>query len=278
MENEGKVISGAFCRVILKNINTEYLGEMEHIYDIISIQQNCEDILEKRSLLSEELLIKSGNIKSKNFKSISVRDLELIFELYDRIFFENWFGSFFKGKIMYSLSKRMTRSAGLTICPKKAIKNPEELILEIRIGVNFFFRYDQLEGSKLVSGIETHNALEALLLVFEHELCHVLEFILYKKSSCKGKRFKTIALNIFGHTDSYHKLPSQKQIVHENMGLHIGDSVYFTFEGKKLNGILYNITKRATVMVKDKKGPYRDKIGNRYSKYYVPLEYLNHEN
>ncbi len=249
------------------------------IRKIVSIQQKNEDIIKKRFLILKEFLVRSNSIKSKDIKKMSEKDLLLLFGLYDRIFFSNWFSDCFKGKILFSLSKRMTRSAGLTLLPKKSINcSQDKLILEIRIGVNFFFNFNELKGSKLVSGIEAHNAVEALLLVFEHELCHVLEFILYKKSSCKGKKFKTMAFNVFGHTDSYHRLPSQKQIAYHNMGLKMGDTVGFTFEGRKLKGILYNINKRATIMVADKKGIYSDKRGTRYSKYYVPLEYLNREN
>lgn len=245
----------------------------------LKIKQIEETIVSRRYDIRKQFIQDSANIKDENsLRVISTEDMCLLLSLYDRIFFDHWFKECFKGKIKFSLSKRMTRSAGLTLCPKK--RQPftqEEFIIEIRIGVNFFFNYDALKGDKMVSGIKTHSGLEALQLVFEHELCHVLEFALYHKSSCKGKRFKEMAFNLFGHTESYHKLPTQKQIVYENLGLKIGDVVCFDFEDHKLKGVLYKINKRATVMVKDKKGLYSDKQRNRYSKYYVPLNALAKE-
>jgi hypothetical protein len=169
----------------------------------------------------------------------------------------------------------MTKSAGLTLCPKNIDKaKPEELVIEIRIGVDYFFQYGLVEGCKTVCGVKTSDSLEALQLVFEHELCHVMEFIHFKESNCGGERFKAIASNLFGHTESYHKLPTHRQIANQKLGLNIGDTVSFTFEGKRLKGILYNINKRATVMVRNNNGPLVDDKGNRYSKYYVPLMLL----
>jgi hypothetical protein len=79
---------------------------------------------------------------------------------------------------------------------------------------------------------------------------------------------------LFGHTESYHKLPTHRQIASQKLGLDIGDTVSFIFEGKRLKGILYNINKSAIIMVPDKNGTMMDSKGNRYSKYYVPLTLL----
>ena len=47
----------------------------------------------------------------------------------------------------------------------------------------------------------------------------------------------------------------------------------FSNEGQQRRGFVNRITKRATVLVQDKKGtPYSD--GKRYVKYYVPLNQL----
>lgn len=239
---------------------------------IVTIRIQKDEIILRRKEVARALLLHSTGIKSGMVSSLSVEDLTLLFWLYDRIFFNNGFAEGFAGKLKFSISRRMTKSAGITLCPRRIDRiKPEELVIEIRIGVDFFLQYGMLDGSKFVCGIKTENSLEALLLVFEHELCHAVEFITFKKSSCKGKRFKTIAGNIFGHTESYHKLPTNRQIASQKLGLKLGDTVSFDFEGKRLTGILYNINKRATVMVRDRKGQLADKHGNRYSKYYVPL-------
>jgi hypothetical protein len=234
-----------------------------------------DEIVSKRAEISKLLIQKSANIKNGTISTISTADLKLMFELYDQIFFGSWFKHNFKGKIKFSLSRRMTKSAGLTLCPKNIDKiKPEDLIIEIKIGVDFFFQYGSIKGCNTVCGIKTKSSLEALQLVFEHELCHVIEFIHFKESNCSGDRFRAIANSLFGHTESYHKLPTYKQIAKQKFSLNIGDTVSFTFNGKRLQGILYNINKRATVMVRDKDGPFADNQGNRYSKYYVPLTLL----
>ncbi|AOY74557.1 SprT-like domain-containing protein [Clostridium formicaceticum] len=229
-------------------------------------------IKKKRDIVYKSLIEASPNINNGNIKEISETDLELLFSLYNQVFLENRLKKDFKGTFSFSLSKRMTKSAGLILYSKNINKMKSEgEKIEIRIGVDFFLQYDLLEGKKTVCGIDTKNSLEALQLVFEHEICHAIEYIYFKKSSCKGERFKTISNNLFGHTESYHQLPTYRQIANKKLGLKIGDQVSFTFQGKKVDGIIYRINKRATVMVKDKKGQFIDKEGNRYIKYYVPL-------
>lgn len=242
---------------------------------MIEYKYDKKIIEKKRANISKELIKASTNIKNDIIQEISPSDLKILFELYDSIFLNNWFKDKFKGSFKFSLSKRMTKSAGYTLCPKNiSILRPEDIIIEFRIGVDFFFQYELLEGVKVVCGIETNNSLEALQLVLEHEICHAIEYICFYKSSCKGERFKTIAKNLFGHTSSYHQLPTNKNLAKEIMGLNIGDKVWFISKGKKINGFIYRINKRATVMVQDQSGQYADKQGNRYVKYYVPLNRL----
>ncbi len=232
-------------------------------------------IVQKRSQIFEEFLRLSQNIEDGNFKMISTDDLKLLFELYDKVFFCSDFSNVYKGSFRFSLSKRMTKSAGLTLCPKNInTLKPEDIVIEFRFGVNFFFYYDLSNKDKFVSGIKTHNALEALQLVLEHEICHAIEFILYHQSSCKGKRFKTLANNLFNHSSSYHALPTNREIAKERLGLSIGNRVFFQYENESFEGFINGINKRATVMVKNKDGNYVDRQGNRYTKYYVPLNQL----
>lgn len=243
--------------------------------DILSIKRTVAEIKKIRAQVLQLFYESSENVKSSTIERISPRDIELLYDLYDRLFFQQWFKANFKGKLKFSLSSRMTRSAGLTFCPKNIDKiKPEELVLEIRLGVDFFFQYDDIDGAKKVGGICTKDSVDALLLVFEHELCHVIEYLLYRKSSCRGSRFKDIAGNLFGHTESYHGLPTQRQIASEKLGYKLGDTVTFTSEGNQLSGILYRINKRATVMVKDNNGSFVDAKGVKYDKYYVPLSLL----
>ena len=243
--------------------------------DIFEKKLPSGEIINKRREISKLLVQKSKNIKDESIAAIAVEDLNMLFRLYDAVFFDNWFKENYKGKLKFSVSRQMTKSAGLTKCPRNinTIK-PEELVIEIKIGIDFFFNYGMVEGSGMVGGLATNSSLEALQLVFEHELCHAVEFIGYGRSNCKADRFKTLAGNLFGHTESWHMLPTHRQIAVSKLGINICDTVSFTFNGKSYTGLLYNIKKRAIVMVRDNNGRLTDKQGRRYSKYYVPLSLL----
>lgn len=243
--------------------------------DIFSLKLSNDEVEARRREISAIFMRDSEKAKTEKITALTSEDLSLLFRLYNDSFLEHWFDHNYKGKIKFSVSRQLTRSAGLTRCPKKIdTLRPEDVLIEIKIGIDFFLNYGKLEGGNMVGGLETQNSLEALLLVFEHELCHVIEFIAYGRSSCKGKRFKTLAANIFGHKESCHKLPTHRQIAFNTLGLRIGDNISFTFEGRKLTGILYGINKRATVMVRDNKGLLADRQGKRYTKYYVPLSLI----
>ncbi|MBU3159826.1 hypothetical protein KPL37_08685 [Clostridium frigoris] len=235
------------------------------------------EIIIKRNNIRNIFITKSKNVKTGDIQCMSNDDLKIIFDLYDEIFFNNYFRENFKGTLKFSLSTRMTSAAGKTIYSRK-IKLLEEAqeSYEIRMGIKFFFEYYKVERDKIVSGIKTKDSLEAFQIVFEHELCHLIELHLYKESSCKKIRFKTMVYNMFAHTDVVHQLPSQKEIISEKYGLIIGQKVSFLNDGKTYNGFIYKINKRATVMVKDNKGTYGDEMGNVYSKWYVQFEKLNY--
>lgn len=239
-----------------------------------------EGIISHKRLKVYELFLKhSINIKSNDVKSIAPIDLDIMFRIYDLVFLGSWFKEKFKGKIKFSLSKRMTRSAGMTIYPKNLFKlSPSDIFVEIRIGVDFLFRYNLMKSKTSVCGIKVDCSLLALMLIFEHELVHCLEVLNYGDTNCTEKRFKLIANNLFLHSESYHHLPTQIQLASKNMGINIGDNVKFMYEGEKLAGFIHAINKRATVLVKDSKGSMMDKKGNRYIKYYIPLSMLEISN
>ncbi len=245
------------------------------MFDLSTLSYTKEEILTQRNEAARRLTLISPNIKDRNIRQIGSSDLKLLFDLYDELFFEQQFAKEYHGKINFSLSTRLIKTAGKTISPHNISQlKPEKVALEIRIGTYFFFRYDEIESEKSVAGIVCSSALEALQLVFEHELCHVIEFIMFNASNCSQKRFKTLARNLFGHTESTHQLPTPVHIAREKYGFKIGDTVSFNFDNHRLKGTLYKINKRATVMVQDKKGNYVDKQGNRYIKYYVPISCL----
>lgn len=242
---------------------------------VLDFKNSEYEICKKRKEISRLLLLKSMNIRTVHIDSISVKDLKILLDLYDLIFFDGWFKRTLNDNLRFSLSRRMTKSAGKVICTKEGSDSKNGAVnYEIRIGVDLLFYYDTTDRNKKVCGINTYNSLSALQIVFEHELCHVVEFYHFNSTNCNGKRFKMVALNIFGHTESYHLLPTRESIAYSGYGLKKGDVVYFNHEGKKLKGTISNINKRATVMVKSEEGCYVDGQGMRHLKYYVPLTLL----
>jgi hypothetical protein len=238
-----------------------------------TIKYDNDEIEDKRNKVRRELVCRSNNINNGKITKISTEDLELIFKLYDNYFFNNYFKGNFTGILDYSISKRLTRSAGVTVKYKNNKSCNEKY--EIKIGINFFLKFDELSRDKMVNGIYTEDSLDALLLVMEHELCHLIEFHIYGESNCKGTRFKEISLRLFNHNSRYHRLPTNIEIAGEKFGLKIGDDVYFEYDGNRLEGVIYRINVRATVMVKDPRGQYSDSKGERYSKWYVSLKDLS---
>lgn len=243
---------------------------------IKDLKYNAEEIIIKRNVIRNKFIGKSENVKTGNIQCMANEDLRLLFNLYDEEFFHNYFKENLKEDITFSLSTRMTSAAGKTIYSRKMkLLQESERTYEIRMGIKFFFQYYKVDREKIVSGINTKDSLEAFQIVFEHELCHLMEFHLYSQSSCKKLRFKTMVYRIFAHTEVHHQLPSQQEIMSKIHGLVIGQKVCFVNENKKYSGFIYKINKRATVMVKDKKGSYKDVEGNTYSKWYVNFGQLD---
>lgn len=226
--------------------------------------------------MRKAFLSSSQNVTGGELNCLANSDLKLLFQLYDSIFLGSYFQSGrFRGSIAFALSTRMRTNAGKLVYLQNTKLEEGRECYELKIGINFFFQYYYLNREKIVNGLKTKDPLHALQLVFEHELCHLIEVHCFQKSSCRQERFKTIAHNIFGHTESYHLLPTGREIAAAWYDLKIGDQVYFTHERRKLTGFISNINVRATVMIPDKNGSYQDDKGNRYKKWYVPLNLLN---
>ncbi|MCA9547073.1 MAG: hypothetical protein KC613_21875, partial [Myxococcales bacterium] len=124
----------------------------------------------------------------------------------------------------------------------------------------------------LVCGLPAHDRLEALQLVFEHELVHLAELLAFGHSDCAAPRYAGIAHGLFAHREHQHRLITPRERAAEQ-GLHVGARVRFEHNGRRLTGVINRITRRATVLVPDPKGArYSD--GRHYAKFYVPLDAL----
>ena len=107
----------------------------------------------------------------------------------------------------------------------------------------------------------------------EHELVHLIELLLWGKSSCARPRFHSISLRFFGHTENRHKLITPKERAIVKYGIKPGMAVRFRFDGVEHRGVVNRINKRATVLIEDRKGQqYSD--GKHYTKFYVPVQLL----
>lgn len=242
---------------------------------MINIKYDLNTINYKRNIIKTKLFEISDNINSTDFTKIADIDLYKLFYLYDEVFLNYWFKNNFKGKLKFKLSRQLTSSAGNTKTSEKiAVIKPEEIEFEVKVSLNHLANFHKTNRVKSVGGIEVKNKLDSLMLVFEHEVCHVIEFIVRKKSSCSQTPFKDLIYNLFGQSESTHKLVTIKEANYVEYGFKPGDKVNFIFEGKKLNGFINKINKRAVVMCPDILGNFIDMQGNHYKKYYVPLNCL----
>lgn len=230
---------------------------------------NQDEIKEKRDKIKEELIRESRSIQQGAFITLSGADVREAFWKYDKVFLGGYFQRTYPGELAFSISSRMTRAAGKTLWRKNAPENQQKI--EIRMSVDFVFAHDMLGRKKRVNGIETRDNIDAFLLVLEHEICHALEVAMYGSSSCAAERFRGMAFSLFGHTEAFHELPTNGEIVRSVMGIEPGDTVGFSYQGEEKIGKVASIKKRAAVMVQDEEGMYQDRHGRRYTKYYVPI-------
>jgi len=204
-------------------------------------------------------------------QKLDAEELERLFWLYDRVFLNNLFAEK-KAPVRFSISSRMSKSAGKTILYKS--ENRKKAECEIRLGLNFLLNFQLVSREKKVNGIVAWDELSVCQLVLEHEICHVFEFFSRGKTSCKGAFFRQLAWDLFGHSEQKHRLVLPAEIAREKFGLSPGERVCFTYKGREMCGFFYRAGQRATIMVEDEDGNYFDSFGRSYSKYYLPYERL----
>lgn len=239
--------------------------------DLASLRFTSQDIKKKTKKIYGQILSESKNFDQGDFGAIGIDDLRRLFELYDLYFFDKFLSKNYKGKIFFGLSQRMTKSGGRTEYMRQSGT------YRISLSTTLIFQtFDDVKREVVVSGIVCQDRIEATMRVLEHEIIHLLEFVLYDSSSCLKPQFKRLSLNIFGHKGVTHQLVTQTERARKKYNLKVGDQVSFEYDGKTHQGIIHRITKRATVMVRDRDGDYCDSQKRRYSKYYIPLDFLKH--
>ncbi len=225
----------------------------------------------------QSLMRKSRTIKQPNFSSFESRDLRLLFEMYDDIFFDGQLDqtlSTMQSDLSFRLSRRMTSAGGKTTrwhYPKALHRPPK---FEIALSATLLFESFKDSRPVMVTGLPCHNRLEAMQRVMEHEIIHLTEMLVWYHSSCSANRFLRIANNLFKHKQASHELLTPADKALSDLGIQVGDTVRFQIDGKVMQGLVNRITRRATVLVENSEGrSYTD--GVRYQKYYVPLEQLS---
>ena len=248
---------------------------------LASIRFDRDRIGQLTRLIYDETLRSSPYIRQANFERISSLDLKFLFDLYDRLFFDAFLGEAAReecdGRLKFRVSMRMTKAAGQTT--RIGLNRPNLAIsatvsIEIAVSGELLFRAFRHHGRPVVvCGRSCADRLEALQRVFEHELIHLAEFLVWRSSNCSASNYQDIVARIFAHEDVRHEMATPREIAAEVHGLHVGDTVSFEFEGRILVGRLNRITKRGSILVEDPKGaPYSN--GKRYLTYYVALPLL----
>ncbi|MFW9914632.1 MAG: SprT-like family protein [Candidatus Thorarchaeota archaeon] len=248
---------------------------------LVTLRNASEEVTTKTKRIYETVLRDSENIKQGNFAQLGVGDLEALFDLYDNLFFSDLLRKQLRekngGTLRFRLSKRMTRAGGKTTCIRKKLQKgdgPKEATYEIAISTALLFQtFKDVKRAVSINGLVCRDRLEALQRIFEHELIHLAEMLAWGKSSCSRPNFQLLARQIFGHKDITHQLVTQHERALVNFNIKVGDTVAFEYNGKRLTGFVNRITKRATILVENKKGDLYAN-GKRYSKYYVPLSGL----
>lgn len=253
---------------------------------VLESQLPLEEVRQRQHRIHTEVLQLSRSMESPNFTRLDSDDLRRMAMLYDREFFDSQLLPLIgRERVRFGISSRMTRIAGklVTHYPDRASKKLTdaqrrarqdtrrfEMILSSTL---LFQAFADVDRPITVTGLRCRNRLEAMQRVCEHELVHLLEMFLWNDSSCSQSRFQNIAARFFGHTEHRHDLITQSERAARNFDIRVGAEVQFNHEGKMLRGWVNRITRRATVLVEDRRGQHFSD-GKSYVRYYVPLEQL----
>ncbi len=250
---------------------------MELMEYLPSARRSKPDVRSRISDIYHGLLSESRSIREGNFTSIHSRDLEFLFREYDRLFFDGLLGPAARRNgtpLTFRVSKRMTRVGGTTTKYRRRSGPGPRSSYEIAVSSTLLFStfYD-VDRPITVTGVLCRDRLECLQRIFEHELIHLTEMVVWDDSSCSKQRFQSLAFQLFTHTEATHQLITPSERAHSKFGIRPGDRVRFRMDGAQYEGFVNRITKRATVLVEDDNSPlYSD--GKRYARFYIPLGML----
>ncbi len=235
---------------------------------------DAEQISARTAQIHAAVLSTSKCIDGPNFTRIHTADLEILFAQYDSAFFGGQIKEFLGATPLHlGLSNRMTSAGGKMTCYKNNVSGGRCYEISVSTAILFGCFRDDDHRPITASGIVCRDRLEALQRVMEHELVHLVESLLWDRTSCSQGRFHSITRRFFGHTENKHQLITPRERAIVKFGIRPGMMVRFRFDGVEYNGIVNRISKRATVLVEDGRG-VRYSNGKHYLKFYVPVQSL----
>lgn len=212
----------------------------------VELKYDPETIKRKREQIKQVLLDSSID---ESLTDLHINHLDLLFKLYDSEFFKGQLTTQIgrrRGTLTFELSNRMKTSAG------KCIMSNNDFI--IRIAKHMLLQTFNNDSPSLVNGIPCENRVEALLLVFEHELIHLAIYSMNMRLpktpiySSHGAFFKQLALAYFQHTKVKHNLLSVAASFQTKTDFSINQQVSFVFKKQTLTGKITKLNpKRAAI-------------------------------
>ncbi|MEQ8788100.1 MAG: hypothetical protein RIC55_17460 [Pirellulaceae bacterium] len=219
------------------------------------------------------MLAESPHLDAANFTVVHPDDLRRLFDGYDQRFLGGLCRRVLGDTpLRFRFSQRMTARGG-SMAAYAVRGKPDQRHFELTVSSMLLFSAFRDDDKPMtLAGMPCRDRLEALQRIVEHETVHLLEMLLWGKSSCSAESFQSIARRLFGHTTFRHELITPRRRAHE-LGIRPGSRVRFRIDDVEHVGRVNRVTRRATVLVEDPDGaPYCD--GRRYAKYYVPLGML----
>lgn len=234
-----------------------------------------QEILSHQKDIFRDSLQLSRSFRSPNFNRVGRDDLVRMVQMYDERFFGGKVLPLAKAEGMsFSISSRMTKVAGKLVTHYPDGTANGRRSFEMVLSSTLLFQTFEDPGQSVeVTGRRCVSRLEAMQRVVEHEFVHLVEMLIWNDGNCNEARFQSIASRYFLHSDYRHSLITQRERAAMRFNVRLGDQVRFKHDGKLLVGKVNRITRRATVLVPSERGElFCD--GNRYQRFYVPLEKL----
>ena len=215
---------------------------------------------------TREILIKirkdfTKYIESKNksfFKTPEIEDLRYLFDLYDSRYFSGHLSKHFDVK--FSFSVKISRAPGIL-----RYGNGRSEIMFLFSTPMIFEAYDEKASNYTIRGVTYKDPSEVVMSILEHEIAHIVEYVMHGATNCTKEKYRKIAFDLFGHIDSEEVIKADLRKKQLSQSFKIGDEVIFPYFTKTFRGTITNIRTKVTVEVSS---VYSTK------KYYVSFDVL----